>query len=316
MKFYTNKLKITAIGLVIVISLITAAVTTLNVSGARAETATGPEIYNILKTVGELEEKAEKGDALSQFKLGYYYYTGMLVGKDLGKAVMWLTLAHEQGDLAASNLLGEIYLNQGTEPATKKSFEFFKASADGGYKLGQLNLGVMYYRGDGVKQDYSKASTLFLAASKQDLPIADFYIGIMYENAQGTERNLVKALYWYESAANKGNSRGAIKSGGYHYYGYGTVINMEESFKYYKMAAELGDKVGRFILGTMYRFGQGTPRDLELAYTWLVVAQVGGYKQAEKQVKALVLKLTNDQLRSAHQRIDSILNSNITQSWI
>ena len=56
-----------------------------------------------------------------------------------------------------------IYLDK----KNKKAFELYKKSANQGYAQAQFNLGNMYYKGQGVKQDYKKARELWQKLADQ-----------------------------------------------------------------------------------------------------------------------------------------------------
>ena len=63
-------------------------------------------------------------------------------------------------------------------------------SAEQGEKEAQYNLGVMYYSGDGVLQDYAKAFELFTKSAEQGNARAQFNLGVMYENGEGRSAGL------------------------------------------------------------------------------------------------------------------------------
>jgi hypothetical protein len=79
-------------------------------TGDPVDTPTRPET---------IEDKAEKGDAEAQLRLGWMYEKGDGRAQDYVEAVKWHRKAAEQGNAAAQN-----------------------------------ELGAMYYKGDGVPQDY------------------------------------------------------------------------------------------------------------------------------------------------------------------
>lgn len=58
-------------------------------------------------------------------------------------------------------------LGFGVEKNISKAAEFYQVAAEKGYAPGQYNLGLMYYDGVAVKQDYNKAYDLFKKAAKQ-----------------------------------------------------------------------------------------------------------------------------------------------------
>jgi TPR repeat protein len=61
------------------------------------------------KQFSETQARAAKGDAQSQFMLGYYYSVGFGVTTDAVKAVMWYRKAADQNLAGAQYDLGECY---------------------------------------------------------------------------------------------------------------------------------------------------------------------------------------------------------------
>ena len=65
----------------------------------------------------DVKKAAEKGDAISQYNLGVYYYTGNGVEQDEEQATNWFEKAAEQGHEGAANALKELadkFLEQAT----------------------------------------------------------------------------------------------------------------------------------------------------------------------------------------------------------
>ena len=58
-------------------------------------------------------------------------------------------------------------------------------AADQGHARAKYNLGVMYYNGQGVAQDYSAAMKWFRMAADQGHAQAQYNIGNMYCKGQG-----------------------------------------------------------------------------------------------------------------------------------
>ena len=61
-----------------------------------------------------------------------------------------------------------------------KAFELFERAADQDYAPAQYDIGTMYYEGIGVDQDYRKAFEWVQRAAKQGYTNAQFDLGIMY----------------------------------------------------------------------------------------------------------------------------------------
>uniref|UniRef100_UPI002593A415 tetratricopeptide repeat protein n=1 Tax=uncultured Psychrobacter sp. TaxID=259303 RepID=UPI002593A415 len=71
----------------------------------------------------------------------------------------------------------------------------------------QYNIGLMYDKGEGVRQDYAKAVEWYTKAANQDVPVAQYNLGLMYNKGEGVRQDYAKALEWYIKAANQGDAR-------------------------------------------------------------------------------------------------------------
>ena len=67
---------------------------------------------------------------------------------------------------------------QGTEKDLDKAVSLYKKAADMDYPQGQCNLGVLYYAGVGVAQDYAAAARYLALAAEQRLPRAQYLLGL------------------------------------------------------------------------------------------------------------------------------------------
>ena len=69
----------------------------------------------------------------------------------------------------------------------------------------QLMLGIMYFKGQGVKQDKKRAVELLLKAAERGNVIAQLNLGIMYEDGEGVNPDAKEAARWYRRAAAQGD---------------------------------------------------------------------------------------------------------------
>ncbi len=58
-------------------------------------------------------------------------------------------------------------------------------------------LGLAYYEGNSVPQDYEKSFSLFKRAADQDYAPAKYDLGTMYYEGIGVEQDYKKAMQWY-----------------------------------------------------------------------------------------------------------------------
>jgi TPR repeat protein len=80
-----------------------------------------------------------------------------------------------------------------------------REKAEGGDADAQFNLGVMYHRGNGVKQDPKEAVKWWGKAAEQGDVSAKYMLGVMYEGGYGVKKDLVLAYAWCNIAAADGH---------------------------------------------------------------------------------------------------------------
>ena len=79
-------------------------------------------------------------------------------------------------------------LAQPTE-AVRKRFEEIKAKAEKGEAEGQCLLGVCYYFGDGVAQDFTMAVKWYRKAAEQGHAGAQSNLGVCYHEGNGVTKD-------------------------------------------------------------------------------------------------------------------------------
>ena len=74
-------------------------------------------------------------------------------------------------------------------------------------------LGLAYYEGNSVPQDYEKSFSLFKRAADQDYAPAKYDLGTMYYEGIAVEKDYKKAFKWFQQAANQGYSKAQFNLG-------------------------------------------------------------------------------------------------------
>lgn len=162
------------------------------------------------------------------------------------------------------------------------------------------NLGIFYYRGAGVAQDFNKAKEYWIRSAE----LNDKYLtglGEMYELGLGEEPNLNKALEYFYRSALTGNDTWAkvyslqyIINGMddstldtdayqlYQKYMYEISVNNRpfSAFNYILQAAEKGFLPAECELSSLYASGTGTPANYPEAKRWALHAAGQGYVPA------------------------------------
>ena len=102
--------------------------------GIHAQTnVTSLEAFIKSHSLEQLQAKAENGDAKAQHALGFRYYKGDGMGKDLAAAAKWYRMAAEQGFAPAQCELGTLYARgEGVDKNDVEAARWFRKSAEQG----------------------------------------------------------------------------------------------------------------------------------------------------------------------------------------
>ena len=69
--------------------------------------------------------------------------------------------------------------------------------------MAQNNLGLMYYNGQGLSQDYHEAAKWYRLAAEQGNATAQSNLGSMYYSGEGVPQDYVQAYMWVSLAASR-----------------------------------------------------------------------------------------------------------------
>ena len=120
----------------------------------------------------------------------------------------WTPLA-EAGDTSAQFNLGLMYYNGlGVPQDYKEAIKWYTLAAEQGDADVQNNLGLMYYNGQGVPQDYKEAVKWYTLAAEQGFALAQSNLGSMYYDGNGVLQDSTIAHMWYNIGSANGNENG------------------------------------------------------------------------------------------------------------
>ncbi len=118
--------------------------------------------------IPETVKKAETGNLEAQLQLAQFYRWDKKGKKNYTEAFKWYMMAAEQGDSAAFNNLGSMYLmGDGVDQCNEKAFQAFQTSAEKGNDSSQFNIGIMHYEGLGIPMNKQEAMKWFRLAAEQ-----------------------------------------------------------------------------------------------------------------------------------------------------
>ena len=76
------------------------------------------------------------------------------------------------------------------------AFRLLKSAADAGDSDGQVNLGYLYARGHGVKENQREALRLYLLSARQNNPEGMNAVGYKYWFGTGIDPDIKQAVHW------------------------------------------------------------------------------------------------------------------------
>ena len=93
-------------------------------------------------------------------------------------------------------------------PAVGANLNEMALFANQGNVDAQYNLGVMYEKGEGVRQDYRKAIEWYEKSANQGYAAAQYNLGLMYYQGKGVRQDYHKAKWWFGTACDFGYQMG------------------------------------------------------------------------------------------------------------
>lgn len=102
----------------------------------------------------------------------------------------------------------------GTPRNDTRAFELFEKAANAGHQRAEVNLGILYLKGQGVSRDLVQARAWLEKAAAQDEPYALYALGRAMEESLGPAvADPVRAADLYHRAAEKGHPLAALRYG-------------------------------------------------------------------------------------------------------
>jgi TPR repeat protein len=187
--------------------------------------------------------------------------------------------ARAASDPDAEAWLGAVQLDRG---ADREGLRHIQHAAEAGSSEGAHRLALVYAQGlAGTPRDEKRAVELFEKAAAAGHVRAQINLGILYMRGQGVPADLVQARAWLEKAAASGDpqalytlGRALSESAGQ------AVADPVRAADLYRRAAEKGNALAGLRYGLALSEGNGVKRDPVAAQRWLIQAQESGIPEA------------------------------------
>ncbi len=148
-------------------------------------------------------------------------------------------------------------------------------AAEQGLAEAQYNLGVRYYLGQGVPQDFTEAAKWYQKPAEQGLAYAQYKLGVMYSNGRGVPKDDAEAVKWYEKAAEQGLAEAQYNLGVRYGKGQGVPQDLTEAHKWFNLAASRSQ-------GKVH---EGSVRNRDIAEKKMTPAQIAEARKLAQEWK-------------------------------
>lgn len=220
--------------------------------------------YN--KAAEWLRKSAEQNFADSLLRLGEINAKGLGVEENHWEAAKWFGLAASHPDVDGH----------------------FRDLAYQGLIASQLNLARMHLHGQGVQQNYAEAAMWFhLVADNWENAEAELELGLMYWQGKGVRQDFQTAKTMLERSAIQNNAIAQHNLGVFYFQGFGGGSNEQEAASWFLKAAQQGNPYAQLALGTLYEEGRGVPFDQNESIYWYRKAAEQGNVQAQERLLAI-----------------------------
>jgi uncharacterized protein len=152
-----------------------------------------------------------------------------------------------------------------------------------------------------VRGDFATAERLFRPLAEHGNAIAQYNLGVMYYKGEGVHQSYPDAVFWYRHAAWQGDASAQLELGVMCYKGQGTLQNYAEALTWFRKAADQGSAQAQINLGAIYANGQGVPQDYIHAHMWLSLAAAKSETRAVELRDIVAAKMTAAQIAEAQK---------------
>ncbi|MBR5887615.1 MAG: sel1 repeat family protein [Akkermansia sp.] len=157
-----------------------------------------------INSTAQIAAKAADGDSDACYEYGHNLLTGRRIPQNKERALHWLLIAADKGNIRAAAALGACYARGiGTPPNTELARRWYTIAADAGHPHAQMELAKHYLNVD--PKDPAEAVTYLRYAAMDGSADAAFLMSICFSQGIGVPQHQKIALGWLVNAAELGN---------------------------------------------------------------------------------------------------------------
>lgn len=202
------------------------------------EQATGEEAAEHARlAVHYYTNAATQQHAQAAIQLGHCYYKGIGVEVSITEAIIWFSVAAEQGVVEAQFRLAWCLMQQAPSNNELAAQWLFRA-AEQGHAAAAYNLALCLLSGRGVEKNPQLALTYLQQAAEQNYTSAIRRLAFCYRDGEGSPRNLPLAVSCFARAAEH-DAESAYNYAWCLHHGFGVEPNLPVALAWYVRAAQL-----------------------------------------------------------------------------
>ena len=243
------------------------------------------------ESIESLRQRAEKGDADAQSRLGKMYSEGTGVARDEVEGTRWYRKAAEQGDIMGEFQTASAYM-QGRgvarDPAEAAHW-LFRVAEQAEFLAGDVDttlesavasvLTGLYAGGTGVGQDTVRAVMWGAIATARAKDKNQVRLPLLHATPEQMTEGGRLAKTWIQAV--RGDAKAQTDLGLVYSAEKGAAHDYEEAARWFKRAADQGDAQAQYALALAYSSGEGVPHDDADAVRWLRRAADQGHCTAQ-----------------------------------
>ena len=150
-------------------------------------------------------------------------------------------------------------------------------------------------------KNYKKAAPLLRKSAEQGHADAQYNLGFLYRKGEGVKQDYKQAAEWYRKAADQGNANAQSNLGFLYGEGKGVKQDYKQAAEWYRKAAEQGHAVALNNLAIMYGQGHGVKQDFPTTYALFLLSVKEGNEGARKLTDEAKKVLTTEQVMAGQK---------------
>ena len=151
------------------------------------------------------------------------------------------------------------------------------------------------------RADFANAIKEWILLGEDGDEKAQYFLGLIYYKGKGVPQNYKKALKWYTLSAEQGNKVAQYNLGVMYSFGLGVVPDYKTALKWYNLSSEQGNALAQYNLGRLYYLGNGVKENMVYAHMWVNLASLNGFEMVEKINELLIEIMTPSQIQKAQK---------------